>query len=89
MKKTFGYNIVGLFIFAVGVIVTVAVFRFVGSAEEPSILKYLILVGGLGISFILSLAPRMAEQWENGVVLRLGKFVGLKGPGLFWVIPLV
>jgi regulator of protease activity HflC (stomatin/prohibitin superfamily) len=89
VKKTFGYNIVGLFIFAVGVIVTVAVFRFVGSAEEPSILKYLILVGGLGISFILSLAPRMAEQWENGVVLRLGKFVGLKGPGLFWVIPLV
>jgi len=35
------------------------------------------------------LAPRLAEQWEKGVVLRLGRFVGLKGPGLFWVIPLI
>jgi regulator of protease activity HflC (stomatin/prohibitin superfamily) len=31
----------------------------------------------------------VAEQWEKGVVLRLGRFIGLKGPGLFWIIPLV
>ena len=38
---------------------------------------------GLG----LMQSPRIAQQWERGVVLRLGRFVGLRGPGLFWVVP--
>jgi regulator of protease activity HflC (stomatin/prohibitin superfamily) len=32
-------------------------------------------------------ALKVASQWEKAVVLRLGKFKGLKGPGLFWIIP--
>jgi len=51
--------------------------------------KVAVFSGGLVASFILSLAPRVAEQWEKGVVLRLGKFVGLKGPGLFCIVPLI
>jgi len=38
---------------------------------------------------ILMQAPRIAEQWERAVVLRLGRFVGLRGPGLFWLVPFV
>jgi regulator of protease activity HflC (stomatin/prohibitin superfamily) len=34
-------------------------------------------------------SPRVAKQWERAVVLRLGRFVGLRGPGLFWVVPFV
>jgi regulator of protease activity HflC (stomatin/prohibitin superfamily) len=34
-------------------------------------------------------AMKVAAQWEKVVVLRLGKFKGLKGPGLFWLIPIV
>ena len=34
-------------------------------------------------------APRVAQQWERAVVLRLGRFVGLRGPGLFWLVPFV
>lgn len=34
-------------------------------------------------------AVKVASQWEKVVVLRLGKFIGLKGPGLFWIIPIV
>jgi regulator of protease activity HflC (stomatin/prohibitin superfamily) len=34
-------------------------------------------------------SPRIAQQWERAVVLRLGRFVGLHGPGLFWVVPFV
>ncbi len=30
---------------------------------------------------------RVAAEWERGVALRLGKFVGVKGPGIFYVIP--
>jgi regulator of protease activity HflC (stomatin/prohibitin superfamily) len=36
---------------------------------------------------VLMQAPRVAEQWERAVVLRLGRFVGLHGPGLFWIVP--
>ncbi len=32
-------------------------------------------------------SPKVASQWERAVVLRLGKFVGLRGPGLFWIVP--
>jgi regulator of protease activity HflC (stomatin/prohibitin superfamily) len=34
-------------------------------------------------------APRVAQQWERAIVLRLGRFIGLRGPGLFWVVPFV
>lgn len=44
---------------------------------------------GLAVGFIVMRAPRVAEQWERAVVLRLGRFIGLRGPGLFWVIPFV
>ena len=38
---------------------------------------------------VLMQAPRIAQQWERAVVLRLGRFIGLRGPGLFWVMPFV
>ena len=47
-----------------------------------------IIVFGLA-GVVLMQSPRIAQQWERGVVLRLGKFVGLRGPGLFWIIPLL
>jgi regulator of protease activity HflC (stomatin/prohibitin superfamily) len=44
---------------------------------------------GFGVGLILMLSPRIARQWERAVVLRLGKYDGLRGPGLFWIIPLI
>ncbi len=44
---------------------------------------------GLLLGFIAMLSPRVANQWERAIVLRLGRYVGLRGPGLFWVIPFV
>ena len=40
---------------------------------------------GLYILFAL----KVASQWEKAVVLRLGKLMGLRGPGAFWIIPIV
>jgi hypothetical protein len=34
-------------------------------------------------------ALKVAQQWEKAVVLRLGKFHELRGPGLFWIIPII
>jgi SPFH domain / Band 7 family len=46
-------------------------------------------VGVLLAGVILMASPRVAQQWERAVVLRLGRFAGLRGPGLFWVVPFV
>jgi regulator of protease activity HflC (stomatin/prohibitin superfamily) len=37
----------------------------------------------------LLVAVQVARQWEKVVVLRLGKFRGLRGPGMFWIVPIV
>lgn len=47
------------------------------------------LLAGKGIGLILLFALKIAKQWERAVVLRFGKFVGLRGPGLFAVVPVV
>ena len=42
----------------------------------------------LAAMYIL-LGLKIANQWEKAVVLRLGKFQNLRGPGLFWIIPII
>jgi regulator of protease activity HflC (stomatin/prohibitin superfamily) len=41
------------------------------------------------IGVLLMPAPRIAQQWERAIVLRFGRYVGLRGPGLFWIVPFV
>jgi regulator of protease activity HflC (stomatin/prohibitin superfamily) len=41
------------------------------------------------VGVVLMQSPRVAQQWERAVVLRLGKYVGLRGPGLFWIVPFI
>jgi hypothetical protein len=47
------------------------------------------IIAGLILGLLAAQSPRIAKQWERAVVLRLGRFVGLQGPGLFWIIPFV
>src|SRR5436309_3216638 len=41
------------------------------------------------VGIVVMQSPKIAQQWERAVVLRLGRFVGLHGPGLFWIVPFV
>ena len=43
-------------------------------------LAVLVLIGLSGL--------RIAQEYERGVVFRLGRYVGLRGPGLYWIVPL-
>ncbi len=43
----------------------------------------------LPAGFYLLLAARVADQWERVAVLRLGRFQGMRGPGMFWIIPVI
>ena len=42
---------------------------------------------GLVLGIVCMQSPKVAQQWERAVVLRLGKYKGLRGPGLFWILP--
>src|SRR5438128_2145558 len=44
---------------------------------------------GLIVGLLLAQSPKIAKQWEKAVVLRLGRYVGIRGPGLFWIFPLI
>jgi len=48
-----------------------------------------ILGGALVLASVISSAIQVADQWSKAVVLRLGKFRSLQGPGLFLIIPLI
>ncbi|MFL5529513.1 MAG: slipin family protein [Gemmatimonadaceae bacterium] len=74
-------NVVSVFIlivaFSIGIGLTAA-------AQNPGWL-ILFIIGGI----LFSQSPKIAKQWERAVVLRLGRYTGLRGPGLFWITPFV
>ncbi len=47
------------------------------------------LFAGVLIGLYLLFSIKVADQWEKVAVLRLGRYIGLRGPGLFHVIPVV
>ena len=46
-------------------------------------------IAGAILGLLLAQAPKVAKQWEKAVVLRLGRYDGIRGPGLFWITPLI
>ncbi|HEY3739815.1 MAG TPA: slipin family protein [Bryobacteraceae bacterium] len=48
---------------------------------------YLIIGAVIGIYFLFAI--RVADQWQKTAVLRFGRYTGLRGPGLYHVIPIV
>jgi len=51
------------------------------------IVVYTVVLIVVGLNIMLSL--KIADQWEKAIVLRFGKFHGLRGPGMFWIVPVV
>ena len=47
------------------------------------------LVAGSVLGLLVGASPQVAKQWERAVILRLGRYRGLRGPGIFWRIPFV
>ena len=74
-------NIVAIFVLLVAFISGVAMLLITGNPFW--------LIGGILAGLVLMQSPKIAKQWEKAVVLRLGRFVGLRGPGLFWIVPFI
>src|SRR5436853_2264701 len=76
-----GLNVIGALIFIL--------FVGVGTASSAASKNPLGAIVGSVLGLLLAAAPRIANQWERAVVLRLGKYRGLRGPGLFWIVPFI
>jgi regulator of protease activity HflC (stomatin/prohibitin superfamily) len=61
----------------------------IGLAASRASGSWLPLVAAGLAGLLLAPSPRIAQQWERAVVLRFGRYVGLRGPGLFWIVPFV
>jgi len=66
------------------ILIAVSVGLYILQIVSIPILALLLLISGL-----IAFAIRIADQWERAVVLRMGKYKGLKGPGPFMIIPVI
>lgn len=82
-KKTSrnGVYLFSLAIFLIGLAAVLAVFW--ESLSVPAIVVAVV------VGFVLASSIRIAPQWERVVVLRLGKFNRIAGPGLYLLIPVI
>ena len=74
-------NVVSVFILLVAIVVGLVM---TATAQNPGWLLIWVLLG-----VVLAQSPKIAKQWERAIVLRLGRYTGLRGPGLFWITPFV
>jgi len=76
------FFIVGAIVIAIGVLMSEVL-------HVSEVWVGVLIMAGTLIATYLLFAVKIADQWEKAVVLRFGKFSGLKGPGRFWIIPIV
>lgn len=85
MKKNISFPVlIFIIILGIGAASAYAVHRV-----SPGLLSFLTMGAAVVLAFIFSSAIQVADQWSKAVVLRLGKFRSLQGPGLFLIIPLI
>ena len=79
---------VGVTLFIIFAIIAVQGAAWFNRRLSDSFIETWVVVWML-IAVYLLFAVKVASQWEKVIVLRLGKFQGLKGPGFFWIVPII
>ncbi len=75
-----------IFVVIVGIGMAFAYFEYANAAYRESVsIAAVAFVIAVGASYSI----KIADQWDRTVVLRLGRFRSLKGPGLFFIIPII
>ncbi|MBI3737611.1 MAG: slipin family protein [Chloroflexi bacterium] len=77
------------FVFGIILVGTVKVILLLESLGASDLTIAATVLAMTGIATYILFALKVANQWEKAVILRLGRFNGLKGPGLFWIIPII
>lgn len=80
---------VAIFLFVVVLAGTIKGILLLDSLDATDLQISIFTIPMLVLSLYLLFAIKVAAQWEKAIVLRLGKFHKLAGPGFFWIIPIV
>ena len=86
MMKTTNYFAFLVFFVILGIGVGTTYVIYGAQAKTEGTLIDLI---ALAVALIVAYSIKVADQWEKAVVLRLGGFHSLRGPGLFFIIPVI
>jgi regulator of protease activity HflC (stomatin/prohibitin superfamily) len=70
-------------------VITFLVFAVSGVVWTSAVNNPAYGIAGVLLGLLFAQSPKIASQWERAIVLRLGKYRGMRGPGLFWLIPFV
>ena len=65
------------------------IFAGAGFVLDSATRSRALLIAGLLIGTYLLFSIKVADQWEKVAVLRLGRYIGLRGPGWFHVVPII
>lgn len=65
------------------------VMAYVASSDLSSPASTTILIVSLIVASLVAWSTKVATQWNRAIVLRLGKYQSLRGPGLFFIIPII
>lgn len=77
-------GLIFIVIFCIGIAISYAFFKVSANTEGAWVITV-----SFFIALVISYAIKVADQWNRAVVLRLGRFHALKGPGLFFIIPVI
>ncbi len=73
-----------------GILMAIAILGAVlTDGRVPDMWIGLFTVGLILVGTYILFALKVAPQWEKAVILRLGKFYALRGPGVFWIVPII
>ncbi len=84
--------VVNAVIAAMAVVVALLPYPSIGDAQQPIIRvahPWLVSLSALLVAAGALLSLRITLQWDRAVVLRLGRFSRLAGPGVFWLVPII
>ena len=85
MKQNRSFSmLVFVVILGIGAAFAYARYRIADSSEAVGI-----GIGTFILAVVVSSAIQVADQWDKAVILRLGHFHSLRGPGLFFIIPVI
>jgi regulator of protease activity HflC (stomatin/prohibitin superfamily) len=81
-RSQLAVNTVAITVFIVLAVIDVLLFAL-------EVFSVVLGIVGLIIALSIASAIKIANQWERAVILRMGRFIGLRGPGIFFIIPII
>src|ERR1700675_2859811 len=80
-------NFLPFAVFAILLVVSLALGFSLGTFSP--VLGGVVGAAGVVLSALVGTSIKVANQWERGIVLRVGSFTGIRGPGLFFLTPVI